>query len=292
MATIADGDAKNRGMTIGAEVAAGVLALRSNDGRSVALASYVPGTAPEDFRGLNPLNRQQPYIRPFTLRGADQFQPDPPPPLTADLYARDLNEVRALGGTVSALRTPEHLDLARFHTESPAVAPYRNQRRFAMVNEALADNARLLAIMSVALADAAIGCFEAKYHYNYWRPQSAIPLAADDGNPAPEADAGWTPSQPTPNHPEYPAAHGCVTSATAESLREFYGTKKLAFDWDSTVASVVQKTRPYESTDELLRDVADARAYGGMHDPNSVEAGDQLGRKTAQWVMRNHFERK
>jgi hypothetical protein len=292
LAAIADGDAKARGIALGAETAAAALALRANDGRTVALAPFVPGTTPGAFRGVTPANRQWPSIRPFTLRSADQFRPDPPPALTSDLYARDLNESKAMGGAVSSLRSPEQLDLARFHTESPAVAPYRNQRRFATVNASLVDNARLLAIMSVALADATIGCFDAKYHYGFWRPQSAIPLAADDGNPATDADPTWTPVVPTPNHPEYPAAHGCASAVTAESLREFYGTKKLAFDWDSTVASVVQKTRHYESTDEFLRDIVDARVFGGMHYRNSGEAGVQLGRKTAQWVMRNHFEAK
>ena len=290
LAGIADGDAKSRAIAIGAEVASGILALRANDGRSVALAPYVAGNASGDFRGVNPVNRVGALIRPFTLRSADQFRPEPPPALTSDLYARDLNEVKAYGGAVSTLRTPAQLDLARFHTESPAVAPYRNQRRFATVNTELADNARLLAQISVAFADTMIGCFDAKYHYNFWRPQSAIPLAATDGNPATDADAGWTPVVPTPNHPEYPAAHGCATTATAETLRQFYGTKKLAFDWDTTVASVVQKTLHYESTDDLLRDVIDARIYGGMHYRNSGEAGVQLGRKTAQWVARYHFE--
>jgi hypothetical protein len=212
--------------------------------------------------------------------------------LSSDVYTRDFDESKAMGGTVSSLRTAEQLDLARFHTESPAVAPYRNQRRFATVNASLADNARLLAILSVALADATIGCFDAKYHYGFWRPTSAITLADTDGNAATTADPAWTPVVPTPNHPEYPAAHGCVSSATAESLREFYGTKKLSFDWDSTVASVVQKTRHYDSTDAFLRDIVDARVYGGMHYRNSGEAGVQLGRKTAQWVMRYHFEAK
>ncbi|WP_157615991.1 vanadium-dependent haloperoxidase [Rhizobacter sp. Root404] len=292
LAAIADGDAKARGLSIGAEAAAGALALRANDGRSVALAPFVPGTASGDFRGVNPVNRQWPFIRPFTLRSADQFRPEPPPALSSDVYTRDFDESKAMGGTVSSLRTAEQLDLARFHTESPAVAPYRNQRRFATVNVSLADNARLLAILSVALADATIGCFDAKYHYGFWRPTSAITLADTDGNAATTADPAWTPVVPTPNHPEYPAAHGCVSSATAESLREFYGTKKLSFDWDSTVASAVQKTRHYDSTDAFLRDIVDARVYGGMHYRNSGEAGVQLGRKTAQWVMRYHFEAK
>jgi hypothetical protein len=292
LAAIADGDAKNRGMALGAEVAAGVLAQRANDGREgvLALPPYVPGTAPGEFRGVNPIGRQNLFIRPFALRSGDQFRPEPPPALTSEEYARDLNETKAMGGTISALRTPEQLDIARFHTDAPPVGQYRNQRRFATANASLADNARVLAILSVANADVTIGCFEAKYHYNFWRPQSAIPLAATDGNPATEVDPLWTPVVPTPNHPEYPAGHGCSTGATAEVLRQFYGTKKISFIWDTLVPSVVQKTRSYESTDELVREVVDARVHGGMHFRNAGEAGAQLGRKTAQWVMRQHFQ--
>jgi hypothetical protein len=293
LAAIADGDAKSRGMALGAEVAAGVLAKRANDGRqALVLPPYVPGTAPGEFRGVNPVGRQNAFIRPFALLSVDQFRPEPPPTLTSEQYARDLNETKAMGGTISALRTPEQLDIARFHTDSPAVGQYRNQRRFATANANLADNARVLAILSVATADAGLACFEAKYHYNFWRPQSAIPLAATDDNPATEADPLWTPVVPTPNHPEYPAGHGCGTGATVESLRQFYGTKKISFIWDTLVPSAVEKTRSYESTDELIREVIDARVHGGMHFRSAGEAGAQLGRKTAQWVMRQHFQPK
>jgi hypothetical protein len=292
LAAIPDGDAKSRGMALGAEVAAGVLARRANDGRLAVLAlpPYVPGTLPGEFRGVEPIGRQNPFIRPFALLQADQFRPDPPPALASERYASDLNETKAMGGTVSTLRTAEQLDIARFHTDSPAVGQYRNQRRFATANANLADNARVLAILSVATADAGIGCFEAKYHYNAWRPQSAIPLAGTDGNAATDADPLWTPVVPTPNHPEYPAGHGCGTGAVVESLRQFYGTKKISFTWDTLVASAVVKTRTYESTDELIREVIDARVHGGMHFRSAGEAGAELGRKTAQWVMRQHFQ--
>jgi hypothetical protein len=273
MAAIADGPAKVLGISLGAEVARATLALRANDGRSVALATFVPGTGPGEFRGVNPIGRANPYIRPFVL--------------TSDLYATDFNEVKAYGGAVSALRTPAQLETARFHAESPAVGPPRNLRRLATSQDALADNARLLAMLTVAFADAGIACFDTKYHYLFWRPQSAIPLADTDGNPATEADAAWTPVVPTPNHPEYPAGHGCATSAIAETMRGFFGTKKIAFEWDSTVTNT---TRQYASTDDLLHEVVDARVYGGMHYRNSVEAGEHIGRKTAQWMMRDHFQ--
>ena len=292
LAAIVDGPAKTQGMALGAEVAQGVLEKRANDGRAalLTLPAYVPGTAPGAFRGVNPVGRQNPFIKPFAVTSVDQFRPEPPPALTSERYALDFSEVQAMGGAISALRTPEQLDIARFHTDSPAVGQYRNQRRFATANASLADNARVLAIISVATADSGLGCFEAKYHYNRWRPQSAIPLADTDGNPATQADAGWTPVVTTPNHPEYPAGHGCGTGATVEVLRQFYGTKKVSFIWDSAVPSVIEKTRRYESTDELIREVIDARTHGGMHFRSATEAGAQLGRKTAQWVMRFHFE--
>jgi hypothetical protein len=292
LAAIVDGPAKTQGMALGAEVAQGVLDKRADDGRAafLTLPAYVPGTVPGAFRGVNPVGRQNPFIKPFAVTSVDQFRPEPPPALTSERYALDFGEVQAMGGAISALRTPEQLDIARFHTDSPAVGQYRNQRRFATANASLADNARVLAIISVATADSGLGCFEAKYHYNRWRPQSAIPLADTDGNPATQADAGWTPVVTTPNHPEYPAGHGCGTGATVEVLRQFYGTKKVSFIWDSAVPSVIEKTRRYESTDELIREVIDARTHGGMHFRSATEAGAQLGRKTAQWVMRFHFE--
>jgi len=291
MAKIVDGPAKILGIALGAEVAGATLALRANDGRSVALAAFVSGTEPGQFRTANPnvAGRANPYIRPFALQSVDQFRPGPPPALTSDLYATDFNEVKAYGGAVSALRTPEQLEIARFNTESPAVQAPRNVRRLATSQETLAENARLLAMLTVAYADASLACFDAKYHYLFWRPQTAIPLADTDGNPATVADPAWLPVVPTPNHPEYPAAHGCAIASIAETLRGFFGTKRIGFEWDSTVTGT---TRQYATTDDFVREAIDARVYGGMHFRNSAETGSQIGRKTAQWMMRDHFESK
>lgn len=289
MAALADGDAKTRGAAIGAEVAAGVLALRAGDGRDVALPPYVPGSAPGAYRGRNPIGRAMPYWRPFALSSAAQFRPAPPPALTSSVYARDFDESKATGGAVSALRTSAQFDAARFHTEPPGAMIPRNLRRLAASQPALADNARLLAMLSVAVNDASIGCFEAKYRYDFWRPLSAIPLADTDGNPATAPDPAWTPALPTPPHPEYPAGHGCAMGAVAEVLRQFFGTGEVAFEWDSSVTGT---TRRYATTDALLREVFDARVHGGMHFRNSIEAGAQLGRETAQWIAARHFGRR
>jgi len=136
-------------------------------------------------------------------------------------------------------------------------------------------------------ADAGLACFDAKYTYLFWRPRTAIPLADTDGNAATEADPSWLPSVTTPNHPEYPAAHACAFGSIAETLRGFFETKKVGFEWDSTVTNTM---RTYGSTDDFVHEGMDARVFGGMHFRNSAETGATLGRKTAQWMMRYHFQ--
>lgn len=286
LAAIADGEAKARGIALGAQSAAGWLALRANDGRDVALTPYVPGTAPGDFRGLNPVNRIAPFIKPFAMQDNAQFRVPAPPALGSAAYAASLNETRAFGGTVSAQRTPAQAEQARFFAEPPDPYTNRNLQRLATVNTALFDNARLLAMLWVVRSDSVGGCFESKYFYQRWRPLSAIPLADTDGNAATVPDVSWTPFLPTPNHPEYPAAHSCVHGGIAEVLRSFYGTKRVVFDFDSLGSHT---TRHYEWTDDLVRDSADARVYGGMHFRFSTEAGADLGKAVGQWVTQHRF---
>ena len=287
IAGLADGDAKTRGLAVGAQVAAGVLALRANDGRAVVLAPYVPGTEPGQFRGTNPVGRNNPYIRPFSLTSASQFRAPGPPSLTSAAYAADLNETKSLGAASSTTRTADQLELARFATENPALYWARNVRSLAMTDASLGTQARLMAALWVAHADAAIACFESKYHYQAWRPSSAITLADTDGNADTAADANWTPVVPTPNHPEYPAAHGCTTGATFEALRGFYGTSQITYDVNSTVSGT---TRHYTSTKALIDDMGTARIAGGMHFRTSTVDGAALGKNVADWVMSRHFQ--
>ena len=287
LASIADGDAKTRGVAVGAEVAQGMVALRADDGRSVALSPYVPGTAPGQFRGVNPVNRQGPYIKPFALTSLSQFRPSGPPALDSAQYAADFDEVKAFGGAVSTVRTAEQTEVARFHTAPPPSNMPTNLQQFATSNASLADNARIMAALWTATQDAGNACFEAKYHFNFWRPQSAIPLAADDGNAATAADAGWTPVVTTPNHPEYPSAHGCVLGSTSEVLRQFYGTKKIRFSFSSSVTGT---TRPYDTTNDFIKEVVNARVWGGMHFRTANVHGIELGTSVAKWVMKHHFQ--
>jgi hypothetical protein len=197
--------------------------------------------------------------------------------------------VKAVGSAASTLRSADESDLARFHTEPPPLFWPRNLRRFATNGQSIADNARLLALLWVTQADALLGCFESKYHYRFWRPRTAIPRAGEDGNAETAADAGWAPFMPTPNHPEYPAAHSCGHGAMAEALRGFYGTKKIDFKEDSSVVGLLRQERSFRSTDEVVKEVADARVFGGMHYRFSTEDGATLGRKTAQWIGKRFF---
>lgn len=286
LANLPAGDARDKGVTLGKEVAQNIVAMRANDGRSIALAAYVPGTAPGKFRGVNPVDRFRPSIKPFVLASLDQFRPAPPPALDSAAYAIDFIEVKEYGGTVSNSRSAAQLEMARFHTEPPPVFLTRNFGWFARTTSNAADAARLMAMIYVSSADAINACFEAKYFYDSWRPSSAITLADTDGNAQTDADPAWTPAVPTPPHPEYPAAHGCTAGALGEILRQYYGTRSVSFAWDSKVTGT---TRNYGSTDALQDEVKVARIYGGMHFRYSTVAGAELGTKAAAYILQNRF---
>lgn len=288
LASVPEGIAKSRGIAIGEEIAAGTLAARANDGRSTVVA-YTPGSDPGDFRGTNPALPFAPYIRPFALTSVSQFRAEGPPDLTSFAYARDLNEVKALGSATSTRRTEAQTDLARFATEPPPRWWSRNMRQFAADGRSVLQHARTMAFLWVAQADATNACFDSKYHFDFWRPTSAIQLADTDDNPATEADLAWAPIVPTPNHPEYPAAHACNAAAVGAVLQKVFGGNNLEFSLDSTAAGLVAPVRHYRKIDEMVTDLKVARIYGGMHYRNSVNDGATLGKNVANYIGRNYF---
>jgi len=283
---IPDGPAKDSGLALGAASAAVHLQRRTADGRATVLAAYAATSEPGRFRGNDPIIRFWPSIKPFVLNSSAQFRPPPPPALSSAQYTADYQEVKELGGKISARRTPAQLETARFHAEMPQSYFTRNFGRFARTTADPVDAARLMAAIYANYTDAIGACVEAKYHYDTWRPQSAIPLADTDGNPATQPDPTWTPVLPTPNHPEYPAAHSCSAATLGELLRHYYGTDKVTFTWDSTVTGT---TRTYTDTDALAEDSKLARIYGGMHFRYSTAAGAELGKKVADWTMHHAF---
>ena len=208
--------------------------------------------------------------------------------MTSAAYAADVNETKALASTLSTTRTADQTDLARFNTESPATLQPRILRTFVMTSRSVADHARLMAMLWVTAADAGNACFESKYYYLFWRPSSAITLDGD-GNSATTIDASWTPVVSTPNHPEYPAAHSCVTTSSAEIVRYFFGTSNVTFDINSTVTGT---TRHYTSTLDWIEEIKVARIAGGMHFRTSTVDGTALGKSVAEWVVTHHFQPK
>lgn len=293
LAAVPDGPAETNGVAIGAEVAAGIVALRANDGRN-AIVPYVFGSGPGVYQATppafgSPVTPWVAKVTPFALERPSQFRAYGPPDPTSAHYAADFNTVKSLGALNSTQRTAEQTEIGRFHTENPTTFWTRNLRDLAATRGLRIDqSARLFAMLYVAFADSSIGCWDSKYYFNSWRPVTAIPAAATDDNAATEADAAWVPLATTPPHPEYPAAHGCVAGAVAETLRQFFGTKHVKMTFTSTVPGSIPHF--YKTTDDLVKEVQVARVYGGMHFPTATVHGAIMGRQVGRYVAKHYFE--
>ena len=225
---IPDGPAKTEGIKLGIKVAAAVQADRSNDGTN-APNTYRPHAAPGAYVPTTPpLWEQYARAKPWVLKSADQFRPGPPPALTSADWARDYNEVKNLGGTKSTARTAEQSKAVTFWENVNFGSAWQAAaRELAMKKEmSLAECARLFALLNMGLANAYILNWDAKYHYNFWRPVTAIRNGDQDGNDATERDAGWTSFNPTPMHPEYPsqATYNAMTAAAV--LESVFGPRR------------------------------------------------------------------
>jgi hypothetical protein len=203
-----------------------------------------------------------------------------------------LNEVKSLGRFDSTARTADQQATALFWNLNTIVQYNKALRDVATQHHMdLVDTVRLLAMGEMSITDAAIACFDSKYHYLFWRPTTAIRAAATDGNPATEPDAGWATSVAMPNHPEYPSAHGCVTSAFANTVAMVLHTKKIDVDILGAVdvAGTVTTTRHLNTVQEMTNQIIDARVWIGFHYRFSVVAGVDLGHDVAKWALKHYF---
>ena len=229
-----DGPAKTNGISVGQQTASGILALRTNDGRD-AVVTYTPVSGPGAWMPTPPafLPAAAPetaHVQPFALNSPSQFRAEPPPALTSDTWARDYNEVKSLGAATGSTRTPEQTDIGRFWSDQPILQWNRAWRNISIGHGlSLQDNARFFAMLATASADAIIACWDSKFTYSFWRPVTAIRAGDTDGNPETEPDPNWIAQVATPNHPEYPAAHGCFSGASTQTLKFFFGTDDFAF---------------------------------------------------------------
>ena len=294
LAAIPDGPAKTNGISVGQQAASGILAVRANDGRDASV-TYTPGSGPGAWVPtppgfLAPGAPESAFVQPFALRSPSQFRAEPPPELTSETWTHDYNETKRLGAATGSTRTPEQTDIGRFWTEQPILQWNRTWRNISITHAlSLPENARFFAMLSTASADAIIACWDSKYTYGFWRPVTAIRAGDTDGNPETVPDPNWTPLAVTPNHPEYPAAHGCFSGASTYTLRSFFGTDEFDFKIDSTVAGLTNPVRSYASFSQALDEVADARVYGGMHYRNSTHKGAIIGKQVSHFVTSHLF---
>ena len=289
MALIPDGPAKDGGKAVGAAAAAGMLAMRTGDHFDDVVPYVQPTPGPGVFEPIAttpPVDTKLPFVRPFTYGSPSDYRPGGPLELSSRRYARDVAEVQELGRVDSTTRTAEQTETVRFYTDQTFVQYSRALR--GLVNALgldLRESARLLGYVHVSTADTMIATWEAKYHYYFWRPNHAIQRADTDGNPATLPDTTWLPLV-TGNHPEYPSGHACFTAAVTASLRNYFGTKHVPIAISSTV---VGTTRTYQSLDEIVADVEDARVWGGLHYRTTMTQSAKHFTQIARDIGRRHF---
>ena len=292
LAAIPDSAARNEGMAVGEAAAMAVIDARIGDGLEANVA-YTPGSGPGAWIPTPPAFAAAvtPWLgqmRPFTMKGASDFLPDPPPALSSETWKRDYTLTRSYGGMTSGIRSAEEAEIGIFWTEHTG---QQYARMFSSLVDtyhlSTADSARLMAILWTGFADAGIGCFNAKYKYSFWRPATAIP--AGGGNSELTADSSWLPLGPTPAHPEYPAAHGCVTGAVSTLIAGFFGTTHVHLSTDSLAFAGSVHQHVFEDSRDLMDEVFWARIYAGFHFHHSLEVGRQLGETVAQELMQKYF---
>jgi hypothetical protein len=300
LAAIPDGPGKTEGISVGQAVAAQWLALRSGDGLEAPVSLSPPSPGPGIWQPVptypspNPITpppvaEWETQFKPFALRSADQFLElvPPPPSLTSTTFTSDFNLTKAYGALNSTVRTAQQTEIGRFWADNTA-AQYSRALRGLVESQGLdtADTARLGALSFVTLADSATACFNAKYHYWFWRPFTAIRNADTDGNPNTVADPNWVPLDVTPGHPEYPAAHGCITQALMDALTVFFQTDEIPYSVTSTVTGT---THSFDRFEDVVTEVDNARIFGGMHFHHSVKVGNWLGSQVAEYILNHKF---
>jgi hypothetical protein len=290
LAAIPEGSSKSDGIKLGEGVAAKVLQARENDGVN-APDAYRPKTRPGVYVPTPiTVGSAWPGMTPFVLEKPSQFRPDPPILLESAEWAADYNEIRDYGGKTSAKRSPQQTETARFWLMlgSPAYQPL--PRQLVILKQlSVIDSARLMALYAMAQTDCAAAFFDAKYHYEFWRPITAIRNGDIDGNPATERDPIWQPIDNTPMHPEYPCAH-CVQSATAAAVLEaLLGTADIP-EVALTSSTAPGVTHRFTNLRAFADEVASARIWAGFHYRFSTRVGTDMGRKIGSYVVEHALQ--
>ncbi len=303
LATIADSQSRNLGIAFGKVVGQAMLAARANDG-SQASATYTPGSSPGDWNRtypdyLPPLLPQWPTVTPFVLDSLSDLRPAPPPELTSTAYAAAVDEVMRLGSLQSTERTPEQTEIALFWADGSGTAtPPGHWNRIASevsmrTSHSLLDNARMFALLNLAMADAGIAAWDAKYSTNLWRPIDAIREADTDGNAGTIADTNWLPLLKTPPFPSYVSGHSTFSAAAATVLTSLLGDN-IAFATTIDPQNAPSQrpladdkiiTRQFTSFSQVADEAGMSRIYGGIHFAFDNAAGLELGKIVGASVL-------
>jgi hypothetical protein len=287
LAVIPDGASKRGGIMVGGQAAAAMIAARTNDG-AFGPQTWVVGTQPGQWRPTPPTFASDGawtgHVKPFLIPSASMFRTAGPPALTSAHYARDINEVKAIGAVNSTVRTPDQTQAAIWWQDRH-LSEWEIKRQIA-TNQHLntLQAARMFAFVDLIGADSGIACFNEKEAWMRWRPVTAIQLADTDGNPATVADPTWMPLLVTPPHPDYTSGHTCFTAATMGALAYFFHTDKMSF---SAYSADSGTTRHFTSFSQALAEVIDARVWGGIHTRTADVQGAKIGGQVLRYVARH-----
>jgi hypothetical protein len=291
LAVIVDGAPKRDGIAIGIAAADAMLALRANDGFD-APAPYAPGTRPGEYRPTPPENipAYRPglgRVAPFVIRNARHFRSAPPPPLRSKRYARDYEEVKRVGEAQSDERPHDRLQVARFYDATDGEQIYYPAARQVLVAhpQTLSQNARLFALLAMAMWDGVVACFETKYHFNLWRPVTAIREGATDGNRRTKPDSDWLAAVFTPPFPAYPSGHATFGAAARVVLERELGPHGHLITLTNPAVPEIVLT--YTTFGQITDDIDDGRIYGGVHYRFDQEAGALMGERIGEHVLRH-----
>ena len=288
LSAIPNGAAKTGGIRVGEAAAEAMLAARENDGRDGPRQPVI-GTEPGVWRPTPPDFAMTDSawigdVKPFLIPSAEGLRTRGPNRLTSGIYAKEFNETKQLGAANSATRSREQREVALYWDQAPWGEIFVSLARSQNLNTN--DTARVLAMVSLAGADAEITCISEKNYWNTWRPITAIREAAYDGNPATRPDPDWTPLIVTPGFPEYPAGHTCGSGAIVGTLQNFFGTDKMDFAAYSPGAGT---TRSFTRFSEALEEVIDSRVWGGIHWRTADKVGARIGKRIANWEGSHYF---
>jgi hypothetical protein len=287
LASIPDGAAKTDGIKLGQAVAAKILEARANDG-SNAPDAYRPRTSPGVYIPTAiTINAMWPDMKPFALASGSQFRPKPPIALESEEWAKDYNELKDYGGQNSTKRTAQQTETARFWLIGAPAAYHPFIRQLVTAKQMnVVESARFMAFVALGLNDAFIAVLDAKYHYNFWRPITAIRNGDIDNNPATEREATWQPIAPTPMHPEYPCAH-CILSGTVVGIvRTALGTTDIP-EIATTSPTAPGVTHRWTSVTAFAEEIANARIWAGFHYRSSTRVGTDMGQQIGEYVVNN-----